>query len=331
MALTRPSVSQINTVITNVTDPLIVLNNGSTAANIDIGLVMNRNNGTVPNVALFWDESANTFVTSFTTSTGSTNANISISEYANIKAGTLFGNIGGGSTLPNVYVTGSLIPVANITYDLGSPTQRWRDGWFSGTTIYIGSESMSVDADGKWAFTSGGATVELGSNVAFNPPSANISGNVSASYILGNGVLDSLTVSGNVQFGSDHYVSQQYVLWGTTNNNSETELFINGISSTRIPVATNRTVFYEIQIVARRTDATGESGSWHIKGCADNFSGSVADVGDIYEIIVARDDMTWTVDARADDTNNSINVYVTGATGKTIRWTAVVKTIEVAQ
>lgn len=270
-------------------------------------------------------------LSSTSTTTGALRVTGGLGVAGNLYANTIYGNIGGGSTLSNIHVTGSLIPTANITFDLGSPTQRWRDGWFSGTTIYIGSESMGVDENGKWTFTSGGATVELGSNVAFNPPSANISGNVSASYILGNGVLDSLTVSGNIQFGSDHYVSQQYVLWGTTSNNSETELFIGGVSSTRIPVATNRTVFYEIQIVARRTDATGESGSWHIKGCADNFSDSVGDVGDIYEVIVARDDMIWTVDARADDTTNSVNVYVTGATGKTIRWTAVVKTIEVAQ
>lgn len=371
MALIRPRFSQLNTIVTTIDDPLTVLNKGGTSANIDVGFIINRDGGNTSNLAMIWDQTANNFAFGFTTASGATNANISIGAYANLRAGsfigdgsqltgivsgygntnvaayltthtgnvnagnvvagTIYGNIGGGSTLSNVYVTGSLIPSANITYDLGSPTQRWRDGWFSGTTIYIGSESMGVDENGKWTFTSGGASVELGSNVAFNPPSANISGNVSASYILGNGVLDSLTVSGNIQFGSDHYVSQQYVLWGTTSNNSETELFIGGVSSTRIPVATNRTVFYEIQIVARRTDATGESGSWHIKGCADNFSDTVGDVGDIYEVIVARDDMTWTVDARADDTTNSVNVYVTGATGKTIRWTAVVKTIEVAQ
>ena len=31
------------------------------------------------------------------------------------------------------------------------------------------------------------------------------------------------------------------------------------------------------------------------------------------------------------DTNNSINIYVTGEAGKTIRWTALVTTVEVAQ
>ena len=88
----------------------------------------------------------------------------------------------------NINVTGSILPSANVTYDLGSPTQRWRDGWFSGTTIHIGTESMSVGTDGTWAFTSGNTTVELGAEAVFNPPSANISGNVSATnYLFANG------------------------------------------------------------------------------------------------------------------------------------------------
>jgi hypothetical protein len=321
MALTRPTAAQINTVITSISDPIMVLNQGSTAANIDIGFVMNRTNGTVANIALFWDESANTFATAFTTNSGRTDANITISEYANIKAGTIFGNIGGGSTLSNVYVTGSLLPAANVTFDLGSPTQRWREGWFSGSTIHIGSESISVDTNGKWMFTSDGTTVELGKNNDFNPPNANVSGAVTAG---------SINVTGFVSQGTGTYVTRQYVLHGTTTNATETEILTVG-AGTRMPVNTNTTVLYDIHIVARRTDATGESAAWELEGCADNFSGTVADVGDVYEIVVAQDDVTWDVDARADDTNNSINLYVTGAANKTIRWTAVVKTIEVAE
>ncbi len=252
MALTRPRASQINTVITNVTDPLIVLNNGSTVANIDIGFVMNRNNGTLPNVALFWDESANTFVASFTTSNGTTNANVVISEYANVRAkyfigdgsqlsniggygntqvaaylpthtgnvnasnviaGTLYGNIGGGSVLSNVYITGSLIPTTNVAYDLGTPTLRFRDGYFSGNTIYIGSERMSVDSNGRWSFTSGGVAVNLGHQEDFNPPSINASGNVRAAHFnFPNGVSIITTLTSaidNANTGLKGYVDGQ--------------------------------------------------------------------------------------------------------------------------
>jgi tRNA A22 N-methylase len=144
--------------------------------------------------------------------------------------------------------------------------------------------------------------------------------------ITGTGNID---IDGILTQGTDSYHTHQYVLHGTTTNATETEILTT--ASTRIPVATDTTLFYEVSIVSRRTDATGESGSWHLKGCADNFSGTVADVGSLYEIAVAQDDTNLSVDVRADDTNNAINVFVTGAASKTIRWTAIVKTTEVAQ
>lgn len=124
-------------------------------------------------------------------------------------------------------------------------------------------------------------------------------------------------------------ISRTYLLRGTTTNVTESEIFLS--NGTRIPVAANSTVFYTADIVARRTDAANESSGFYIKGVVDNYSGTVADVGNLYEVVVAEDDLDWAVDARADDTNNSINIYVTGENAKTIRWTALVKTVEVAQ
>ena len=107
-------------------------------------------------------------------------------------------------------------------------------------------------------------------------------------------------------------------------------LFV-GAPNERIPVATDTTIFYDISFVARRTDATGESAGFELKGVVDNFAGTVADVGDLYEILVASDNTNLLVEASADDTNDSIKISVTGEASKTFRWTAVVKTTEVAQ
>lgn len=123
-------------------------------------------------------------------------------------------------------------------------------------------------------------------------------------------------------------ISRTYILRGTTVNGTESEIFL--VNGARIPVAANSTVFYTADIVGRRIDSLNESCGFYIKGVADNFSGTVADVGNLYEIVVAEDDADWAVDARADDTNNSINIYVTGESAKTIRWTALVRTVEVA-
>lgn len=106
---------------------------------------------------------------------------------------TLAGNLSVGG------ISSNLTPTANVIYNLGSPTRRWKDLWLSGNTIFIGSEAMSVSPAGQWSFTSGGATVNLGSTAAFNPPEANIGGVLRAS---GNIVAAATTVSTSTTTGA---------------------------------------------------------------------------------------------------------------------------------
>ena len=148
------------------------------------------------------------------------------------------------------------------------------------------------------------------------------SGSLSPSFV-------DVTATGEVTQGSGNYLSRNYVVYGNTTDATETELLIGG--STRIPVATDSTIFYEVNIACRRTDQTGESAAWQLKGIADNFSGSVSDVGDVYEISIAQDDLNLAVDVRADDTNNALGVHVTGVAAKSYRWIAHVKTVDVNQ
>ena len=133
------------------------------------------------------------------------------------------------------------------------------------------------------------------------------------------------------QYSNVGFISRQYVLHGTTTNNTETEIFIGGVSNTRIPVATNSTMNYTLDITARRTDADGSSAGYQLKGVVDNNSGTVADVGDVYEIIIAEDDADLTIDATADNTNKALKVTVTGQTSHTYKWACVVKTYEVIE
>ena len=130
--------------------------------------------------------------------------------------------------------------------------------------------------------------------------------------------------------GDTGYQNKRYVLHGTTTNATATEIFVGGTTDSRVSIPTDTTVFFTVDIVARRTDATGESAGWQVKGVADNFSGTVANVGDIYEVVVAQDDTNWEVDVTADDADNAINVVCTGVASKTIKWMAVVKTMEIA-
>ena len=45
-------------------------------------------------------------------------------------------------------IAGHILPSANITYDLGSPTLRWRDLYLSGTTLDIGGKEISAGPEG---------------------------------------------------------------------------------------------------------------------------------------------------------------------------------------
>jgi hypothetical protein len=179
---------------------------------------------------------------------------------------------------------------------------------------------IAVDTDGTGADVLNGWQFKIDGN-----DGGAITLNTSSNFIQGS----AHTISSEDATGT--YKARQYLLWGETTNATETEIFVGGVTNARIPVGTNTTINYSVQVVARRTDATGESAAWELKALADSFSGTVANVGNVYEVIVARDDENWLVDARADDSNNSVGIYVTGAAGKTIRWVAEVETSEVSE
>ena len=50
-------------------------------------------------------------------------------------------------------ISGNVLPSANVTYDLGSDTARWRDLYLSGSSINIGTTSISINADNEVDFT----------------------------------------------------------------------------------------------------------------------------------------------------------------------------------
>jgi hypothetical protein len=87
-------------------------------------------------------------------------------------------------------ITGNFNPSANVTYSLGNTTNRWSNLWLSGNTIYIGGSNISANAS---TLTFGGNAIVTqnangnvsGGNVTANTVST--TGNITGSYILGNG------------------------------------------------------------------------------------------------------------------------------------------------
>jgi hypothetical protein len=51
--------------------------------------------------------------------------------------------------LPQTDITGNLIPTATVTFDLGNSTNRWRDGYFSGSSLTLGNVVMKNVAGGN--------------------------------------------------------------------------------------------------------------------------------------------------------------------------------------
>ena len=188
MALTRPRLGQLNTSVVAQADPITVLNQGSSSANIDVGFLFNRANGLVSNVALYWSESAQSIVTAYTTNSGSTNANISVASYANLTVGNVL--------TANVYATGVYIGAGSAISGLF---------WSANNAAFStggGGGSAPAGATGQVQYNNGGA---LGATAMyyFTGNSAHVTtGNITTTGALtvagGVGVGGNITASGNI-------------------------------------------------------------------------------------------------------------------------------------
>jgi hypothetical protein len=72
-------------------------------------------------------------------------------------------------------VTGNVLPSANVTYDLGSPTQRWKDLYLSGNTLVLGQANIQAHSSGITIYAPN-QTVNLNQNLhtTATPSFANI-------------------------------------------------------------------------------------------------------------------------------------------------------------
>lgn len=123
-------------------------------------------------------------------------------------------------------------------------------------------------------------------------------------------------------FGTAGESQEEKVHWmGTTTDATPTVITI-GNSGQSLAVASNSTLRFEIDIVARRTDAADEA-AYKLTGLIHNNSGTTALTGTVTKVDEQETDATWDVAATADNTTDSLILTVTGAGGKTIKWTAV--------
>ena len=106
-------------------------------------------------------------------------------------------------------ITGNLIPSANVTYNLGNPTNAFKDLYLSGNSIYLGSQTISSDASG--------ISISSGNFSANNLSAANgitagtvisaagniTGGNLNAAGLsLSSNVVSNLNVTANIASGN---------------------------------------------------------------------------------------------------------------------------------
>ena len=180
----------IDTVNLVVEDPLILLAKEQTGSpTLDIGFIGKR--GTSDNIAWVWDESANSFVSVFTTSEV-TNTTISINSYAaittaNISATT--GNFSGNVQVANLSVVGNISGAANFSGNV-TASNFLTTGIVSATGNVTGG---NVNTGGAVSAT---GNVDSG-NV--NTAIVSASGNVTGANLVTGGLV---TATGNITGGN---------------------------------------------------------------------------------------------------------------------------------
>ena len=137
---TTGTVQEVSTTNLNVQDPLILLNkydSQPTNNAYDAGIVIKRGSGdsTPANVAIIWDESANTFSLVDTSEDGTTAGNVSITDYENLRVGALTAD--DASTFTSTISTATGSTIGNLTLANGSITD-------SSGAISFGDEALST-------------------------------------------------------------------------------------------------------------------------------------------------------------------------------------------
>jgi len=170
MPLTRPLINNLNTNVEIFNESMTVLHGNSTQANVDIGFVMNRAMGLVPNSAFYWNEGSQSFYFAMTANAGITYSNITPSSYANVTVGNVLFVNGAG-----LYVNGSLGTAGQVLGSNGTTLSWVSGGGFNGGTITnlltINNTAVSTSTTTGALIVTGGAgiagDVNIGGNVAY--------------------------------------------------------------------------------------------------------------------------------------------------------------------
>ena len=193
--------------------------------------------------------------------------------------------------------------------------------------IVAGSGNTTANATANaWGFGVGNNTTAASSRTAFmgwnctNTANANYAimtgyhakANIELGLTHGGGRLSS--VEGSIQF-TDILVACQ-----TTDATQTTMVAQQSSGKLRVPL--NSSMMFRIDVVARRTGVQTESAAYQILGCIKNDAGTVALQGSVAVTTIAEGDAAWDVTAVANNTDDTLEIKVTGQAANNINWVA---------
>ena len=127
-------------------------------------------------------------------------------------------------TPTDIIANANILPLSNVTYNLGSTTQRFKDLWLSNSTIYLGNAQISANATSIILTNpAGGQTVLAGATTT-----SSVAGNITGGNILTGGIVSAV---GNIITGTN--VSQPGAIGiGTATPDAELHILANPQTST---------------------------------------------------------------------------------------------------
>jgi hypothetical protein len=162
----------------------------------------------------------------------------------------------------NITVTGNVLPSANVTYNLGSPTQRWKDLFLAGNTINLDGATISA-VNGAITFQN-----SLGGSFSVTGSASGQSTGTFGNLIANSGIASSSTttgalvvtggagIAGAVNIGGALTVTGNLTVNGTTTNINTTDLVVE-----------DKNII--IADVATPTNVTADGAGITVKGSTD--------------------------------------------------------------
>ena len=155
-------------------------------------------------------------------------------------------------------VEGSILPDTNIAYDLGSPTNRWRDLYLSGNTIYLGNAILSTDTVSGTIAISSPPTAEYPDPQAFV---ITASGSTTTTSTIG-GVVDFETVAVELETNSGFDGAYSSLIGTPTIPTDLTDLGISDGTSGQLLTTDGAGSFTFADAPVSLPDQTGNTGKY---------------------------------------------------------------------